>query len=532
MTGYRLGIDVGGTNTDAVVLDADGEPVASTKTATTDDITGGIIDAFEAVLRGGVEAGDIEQVMLGTTACTNAVAEREGLTEVGVLRLGSPATEAVPPLVEWPEELVAAIGDNIAVLPGGHEYDGEPIAELDETATREAIRAFGDVDAFAVTAVFSPAQPDHERRVRQLVREEVGEQPSISLSHRVGTIGFIERENATILNAALTGVAERTADAFLAAMDRFDVDATLYFARNDGTLMDVLRATERPVFTIASGPANSVRGAAHLSGVENGIVVDVGGTTTDLGIIREGFPRESARPAEIGDVTANFSLPDIVSLPIGGGTVVEGDDGELTVGPESVGGELSSRARAFGGETTTLTDVEVAAGADIGSHDVELAPGFVERVRERVRAAVTGAVTKLRTGPESVPVVVVGGGSFLVPGELEGVSELHRPDHYDVANAVGVATAQVSGYSDRLYDLGEWSREAAVADATARATADAVDNGAVEESVRVLGVETVSMAYVPGEIVRVTVDVAGDLRAESNPEIMSTDSTTENREES
>ena len=517
MTSYRVGIDVGGTNTDAVVLSDTGEPTTSTKVNTSSDITSGILAAFDKVLsEAQVALDDIDQVMLGTTHCTNALAERTRLNEVGVLRFGAPATTSVPPLTTWPDELVDEIGDSVAILPGGHEYNGDEISEIDESEVRSTVRDFDHVDAFAVTAVFSPVQNEHERRVKSIIREIVDEDVSISLSHEISNLGLLERENANILNAALTNVAEHAADSFLTAMQRRNVDATLYFARNDGTLMNVLQATSQPVFMIASGPANSIRGAAHLSGVQNGIVIDVGGTTTDVGIIRDGFPRESSAPTDIGGVDANFYLPDIVSLPIGGGSIVRTDGETVTVGPESVGHRLKDVSKAFGGDTLTVTDIEVAAGSiSLGDSPVEVESDVIETVRNHIRAEITEAVLDLRTSAEPLPAVVVGGGSFLVPDNVDGISRVYHPQHYNTANAVGVATAQVSGQSDQLYDLEDRSRSDALDLAKQRAFDDAVTNGADKTSLSVLSIDEIPVAYFSKDIVRIKVTVAGDLNGGS-----------------
>lgn len=516
MTSYRVGIDVGGTNTDAVVLSDTGEPIISSKVNTSSDITSGILTAFDSVLsEAEVSLADIDQVMLGTTHCTNAIAERTRLNEVGVLRLGAPATASVPPLTTWPEELVDEIGDSAAILPGGHEYNGTRISELDETAIRSTVRDLDYVDAFAVTSVFSPVQNEHERRVKSIIREIVDEDVTVSLSHEISNLGLLKRENANILNAALTNVAEQAADSFLTAMQRRNVDATLYFARNDGTLMNVLQATSQPVFMIASGPANSIRGAAHLSGIQNGIVIDVGGTTTDIGIIRNGFPRESSASTDVGGVDANFYLPDMISLPIGGGSVVR-TDGEVTVGPESVGHRLKHVSKAFGGNTLTVTDIEVAAeSTSLGDSPVNVEGDVIEMVRNYIRQEITEAVLDLRTSAKPLPAVVVGGGSFLIPDGISGVSEIHHPQHHDTANAVGVATAQVSGQSDQLYDLDERPRGDALDLAKQRAFDDAVANGADETTLSILSIDEIPVAYLSKDIVRIKVTVAGGLNSGS-----------------
>lgn len=513
MTGYRIGIDVGGTNTDAVVLSDEGKPLESTKTTTSEDITSGILQAFDDILeKSNVDVTKIDQVMFGTTHCTNAIAERRGLSEVGVIRLGAPATTSVHPFAEWPRDLISAVGNNTVILEGGHEYDGQEIRSLDEKKVREHIQGLDDIDAFAVTSVFSPVKPDHEKAVQEIIYEECNEEVTVSLSHEIGSLGLLERENATILNAALTDVAERTVDAFLSAMSQREVDTTLYFARNDGTLMNTLQATRRPIFMISSGPANSIRGAAHLSGVNNGIVIDVGGTTTDIGMIKNGFPRASSAGAEIGGVTTGIHLPDIVSLAIGGGSIVT-DPPDVQVGPESVGRQLNQVSRAYGGEVTTATDVGVADGVvSLGSHKVDLDEELISSAREYIRGKLERAINQIRTEPDPLPAIVVGGASFLIPKEIDGVTSVQCPEYYDTANAIGVATAQVSGQSDQIYDLGNQSRESALDDATNLAVENAITAGADRETLSTLSVQEIPLAYLDDDTVRIKVDVAGDLQ--------------------
>lgn len=512
MNGYRLGIDVGGTNTDAVILNDDDEAIAKTKTPTTDPLADGIVNALDDVLTDSdVSTTDVASVMLGTTHATNAIAERQNLNEVGVLRVGAPATESIRPLLEWPADLAAAIGDNTAIVDGGHEFDGRELNTLDEAEIREQIRAFEHVDTFAVTSVFSPVRENHEQRVKELIHDELGEDIGVSVSNEIGSVGLLERENATVMNAALTNVAAEAANGFRDAMAEREIDAQLYFGQNDGTLMSVDYALEYPIFTVASGPSNSVRGAAYLSDVENGIIVDVGGTTTDVGALTDGFPRESSVAVEIGEVKTNFRMPDLIALGIGGGSHVREADG-ITVGPESVGYRLTEKALSFGGETLTATDIEVAAGTvEIGHTIPDVDPETVTAAREYIRTEVERAVDRMKTSPEPVPVVVVGGGSILVPDDLEGAEEVHKPDHYEVANAVGVAIAQVSGEIDRIYSLDEQARDDAMDDAKRKATQKAIDAGADEDTVEIIDIEEVPLSYLPGNAVRIKVKAAGDL---------------------
>ncbi len=514
----RLGIDVGGTNTDAVILDEGNRLLAKCKTPDTDDVITGIEQAVSAVVQDAdVDPKDITHAMLGTTQVTNAIIERRGLTRVGILRLGAPATKAIRPLAAWPEDLRDAVEGPASILPGGVEYDGRPISAFDETAVRDAVREMEDgIEAFAVSSVFSPVRDDDERRAAQIIREEAGEGKPISISSEIGSIGLLERENATVLNAAVTPVARRVVGAFEGALERLGISARLFLSQNDGTLMSLEYALRYPILTVACGPTNSIRGAAFLSGMSDAIVVDVGGTSTDVGVLAGGFPRESAVAVEIGGVQTNFRMPDLFSLGLGGGSIVRADGAAgVRIGPDSVGYALTEEALCFGGNTLTMTDIAVARGvAEIGEPDrVSVARELVDAAQERSRAMFEEAVDRVKTSAEEVPVIAVGGGSILFPDELTGVSRVHKPEHFEVANAVGAAIAQVSGTVDRVFSLAERSREDALEEARKTAFEDARRAGADEDSLEVVEIEEVPLAYLPGNAVRIKVKAAGRLKS-------------------
>ena len=228
-------------------------------------------------------------------------------------------------------------------------------------------------------------------------------------------------------------------------------------------------AKEYPVLTFASGPTNSMRGAAFLSGLKDAIVVDVGGTTTDIGVLQHGFPRVAALAVDIGGVRTNFRMPDTYSIGLGGGSLIESQP--LKVGPRSVGYELTEKALVFGGDVLTATDVIVAAGADdIGDASAvsHLDGDLVAAVRARIMEMIAIAVDRMKTSATPVPVIVVGGGSILVTGEIEGASEIIKPAHFPVANAIGAAIAQVGGECDRIFSLAELSRDDALDQAKRR----------------------------------------------------------------
>lgn len=508
----RLGIDVGGTNTDAVILDRDDRVVAKTKQPTTLDVTGGIEQAIAAVLAG-ADVRRITHVMLSTTHATNAVVERRRLHRVAVLRVGKPSSLSVNPMFGWPPELVACIGEHVTIVDGGFEYDGRPIVPFDHEATRAFLTsAAGQVDAVAISSVYSPVSPEHELEAAEIAREVLGASTPISLSHEVGSLGLLERENATILNAALTSVAGDVAAALRRSLETHGVDAAVLFAQNDGTLMALDYAVRFPILTIGSGPANSIRGAAFLTGLSEALVADVGGTTTDLGMLVSGFPRASTAAVEIGGVRTNFRMPDVLSIALGGGTVIrQADDGGVLLGPDSVGYQLRQEALVFGGSVPTMTDAITAEGrAEIGSLPPAADRTVLRAAVEHADVALADAVDRVKTGRAEVPLIVVGGGSALIPDELSGVSKVLRPEHSEVANAIGAAIAQVSGRWDEVVVLSR-GREAAIASACEQAKTRAIESGADPDHLEIVQLDEIPLAYLTEPVARITAKAVGPL---------------------
>lgn len=510
----RLGIDVGGTNTDAVVLDAQDRLLGKAKVPSTPDVTSGIAAAIEAVTaRSGVESRAISHAMLGTTHATNAILQRRGLRRVAVLRLGAPATLAVRPLFGWPDDLRRAVSAGEVVVEGGIEFDGRELSPFDpDAAARFLLSVADEAQAVAITSVFAPVSSRHELAAEEVVRKELGDIP-VSLSHEVGSVGLLERENATVLNAALIDVARDVAAAIGDALAGKGLSPVTFFAQNDGTLMAMDYAVRYPVLTIGSGPANSIRGAAYLTGRSDAVVVDVGGTSTDVGVLVNGFPRESSVGVEVGGVRTNFRMPDLVTVALGGGTVVAARDGEVEVGPRSVGYRLDEEALVFGGRTPTLTDAAVAGGrAALGdATGTAGARDLLQGGLDRADAMLADSVDRVKTSREDRPLIAVGGGSVLIPDRLPGVSEIHRPEHFDVANAIGAAIASVSGEVDRIFHLGPRGRRAAVEEASAEASERAIRAGADPDRVEIVEVEEIPLAYLTDPAVRIRLKAAGPL---------------------
>jgi N-methylhydantoinase A/oxoprolinase/acetone carboxylase beta subunit len=509
----RIGIDVGGTNTDAVLMDGT-TVVAKIKTPTTEDVTSGITTALRHVLEtSGTATAQIAGVMIGTTHFTNAVVERKRLEPTAAVRLGLPATAALPPFVDWPEDLADALGRHAYLCHGGHEFDGREISPLDvdEVKRIAAELTAKGITAVAVSSVFSPVNTSMEQEAAAIITAEAPE-TSVTISSDIGRIGLLERENAAILNACLRSLAQQTVAAFRSAIGELGITAPLYLTQNDGTLMSADFAEQYPVLTFASGPTNSMRGAAFLSGLKDAMVVDVGGTTSDVGALTHGFPREASVAVDIGGVRTNFRMPDVYSFGLGGGSLVRKDP--LRVGPQSVGYRISEEALVFGGDTLTTTDIAVAAGAaDIG--DGERVKGldgnFVQATMERIQEMADTAVDRMKTSAEPIPVIVVGGGSILIAKPVAGASEMVKPQHFEAANAVGAAIGQISGEVDRVYSLESRSRADALDDAKAEASQKAIEAGADAATVQIVDVEDVPLTYLPGNATRIRVKAVGDL---------------------
>jgi N-methylhydantoinase A/oxoprolinase/acetone carboxylase beta subunit len=511
---YRIGVDVGGTNTDAVVM-VGRDILAAVKVPTSSDVTTGLMQALREVQnQAAIVAGDVALVVIGTTHFTNAVIERRHLSPTAVVRLCLPAAQCLLPMVDWPAELRSAIGDHVFLASGGVEFDGTPIAAFDpgEISRIGAVIHGRGIKAIAIAGVFAPVKDQFEREAAALLAAACPD-AAITLSSSIGQLGLLERESATILNSALIDLARRTVASLRDGVAQCGIRCPVFLSQNDGTLMDAAQAERFPVLTFASGPTNSMRGAAFLSGQSEAIVIDIGGTTTDVGLLHKGFPRQAGSTVDVGGVRTNFRMPDVFSIGLGGGSIAVDGTPEPRVGPQSVGFELTRRARVFGGDVLTATDVAVAAGrADIGDarRVRELDVDFVRRCQEVIDRRLAAAADRVRISPEPIPVIAVGGGSILMPPRLGGL-EVIRPEHFAVANAIGAAIAQTSGEVDRIYSLENRSRESALADAEQEARQKAVTAGALPGSIMVTEREDIPLSYLRGNATRVRVKVIGDM---------------------
>ncbi len=334
--GIALGIDTGGTYTDAVLVEHEtGRVLAGAKALTTrHDLAIGISGAIEAVFaaaaRDGapVQPADVTLVSLSTTLATNTLAEGQR-GSVCLLLIGyDPAL-----MRQYDFERELATGD-VVYLAGGHDGLGNELAPLDEAAAREAIVARRDqVEAFAVSGYFAVRNPAHELRVQALVEELTG--LPVTCGHELTSqLNAVRRATTVALNAHLILPLRELITSVQETLARFHVIAPLMVVKGDGSLVAAEWATRRPIETILSGPAASVVGAWHLAGRQDVWTMDVGGTTTDIAALRDGWPILNSRGASVGGWRTMVEAVDVHTTGLGGDSRVRFDklDG-LRIGP-------------------------------------------------------------------------------------------------------------------------------------------------------------------------------------------------------
>ncbi|MEV4309902.1 hydantoinase/oxoprolinase N-terminal domain-containing protein [Nonomuraea sp. NPDC049624] len=432
----RAGVDVGPTNTDAAVLADDGSVLATVKMAS---IPGDPVACVRNALARLPMDGEPAQVAVGLRGAATAVTRRSGLRKVAVLRIAGVSATAVRPLSGWPPDLRAAVNAGTAVVDGGGGLDREDRTPLDRDAVaRFAAQVAGTAQAVAVAGLFSPLDGEQEREAAEIVRAELGEGVPIALSADLGSLGLLERENATVLDAALSGFAGAVSGGLATALAGLCPGAAVFVTRGDGTLMSLEHLARHPGLSLGSGPASVLRGAGALTGLGDAVVADVGATRVRVGVLAGGYPEEAVGGADIGGVPVGLRIPGLIRVP-------------RPVDP------------------------------------TELAE----------------AVDRLQPGAGLLPLVVVGGGEHAVP---EGLHPAHGP----AAGAIGAAVSPVGGQYERIVRLPDRSALAAALEPVAEeARAAAVRAGADPRRVRVIGVEEIPLAYLPGPFVRLRARAAG-----------------------
>lgn len=332
MANLALGIDTGGTFTDGVIFDLDKKTVeAKTKVETTrHNLTLAInrcLDNLIAVLEeknsDQLEIRQIKMVSLSTTLATNAIVEGQG-AEVGLIQIGFEPRQGLPT-------------PHYAVISGGCNIKGRITEELDMRAAEKAILEMKDrVDAFAVSGYLSVRNPIQEMQVSELIRKVTG-YPVVA-AHQLSTdLGMHERTVTAILNARLMPLITDLMDSVKEGMARLKIEAPLMVVRGDGSLISETMAREKPIETILSGPAASIIGALTLTGVQEGIVIDMGGTTTDVAVLKDGRPSLNNEGARVGGWLTRVKAAQITTIGLGGDSLIQvSKNAMLSIGPQRV----------------------------------------------------------------------------------------------------------------------------------------------------------------------------------------------------
>jgi len=330
-----LGVDTGGTYTDAVLIRDDTDVIASAKSLTTRaDLALGIGSAVRAVLaEADVAPGEIALASLSTTLATNALVEGQG-GRVGLVYIGFDARD-----LDSHGLKEALKGDPVITLSGGHDHAGGQAAPLDEAALRAWLEEDQGVSAYAVAAQFATRNAAHELRAAEVIRQVTGR--PVSASHHLSSkLNGPKRALTAVLNARLIGMTHKLIGRAEDILREIGLSAPLMVVRGDGALISSQKAKERPIETILSGPAASIVGARWMTGRDHALVSDIGGTTTDIALLRDGQPQIDPAGAQVGPYRTMVEAVAMRTTGLGGDSEVhfrsEGLAGGVTLGPRRV----------------------------------------------------------------------------------------------------------------------------------------------------------------------------------------------------
>lgn len=295
-------------------------------------------------------------------------------------------------------------------------------------------------------------------------------------------------------------------------MNSLGLNCALHLTQNNGTILPLEDALEFPVLTISAGPTNSFIGSAKISGLTDAVVVDIGGTSTDVGLVVNGLPRRSVDSSSIGGVSLNFPMPDVLSIALGGGSYIDmKNSDDIHIGPLSCGKDLKKEAISFGGNRLTLTDIAVSLDLiDLGTEKIKQPPLRADQADQvlKLAAAKIEDLTRIMAGVhKDLPIILTGGGSAIFKNIQSEDKTYLIPANAGVANAYGAALAEISGSVDTVVCLEQ--REATLSQLQDEAMAKAIALGAQKDTLRMVELEIVPYHYLPQNLARVKITVAG-----------------------
>ncbi|RNB92028.1 hydantoinase [Brevibacillus fluminis] len=452
---YRLGIDAGRTQTTAILMDPQDKIMAIVKEPVTTGLVAGIAQVLERMV--GVDRSmPIEKIIIGTDFFGEALLAGKRLAKVAAIRIGQ-ARSTIPPLYGGVGSVRSAIAVDEFFLYGGHEIDGRAHElEWQQDELKRYARACIErgVESFAITGTFSPLAQGHEAQVASWIREAAGDASAITMSHELGSLGFLERENAAILNASLTKLVQASLAGVKELIDRYHIQAKLFFTQNDGSLLSYDAVLRHPIRTFGSHISNCFRGASLLARLQDCVIVDVFEDAARIGLVEGGFPKEKRRNQNIAGVRVNLQMPDV-------------------------------------------TEVRFPSSGPV--------------VRDECLEEIHQAIQRFQPRFDPYPIVFVGEKSERIAAvyKYPWVDVLH-PQHFPLASTVGACMAPISGRVDRIFWLEEMSREETMDLAKQEAIHSAVREGADPQTVFVQTAEIFPLSYMPSKAVRVSVKAIGD----------------------
>jgi N-methylhydantoinase A/oxoprolinase/acetone carboxylase beta subunit/DUF917 family protein len=538
---YKIAIDVGGTHTDAVLIlidqNAEQETIVDALKIPThgNDVTSSVLAVMEQLLdKNDLKAEDIARIQLGTTHFVNALKQRQHLEKVAAIRLALPASDFVPPFASWPREAEnptqRALYDELfgytAIIHGGNAFDGKVSARLSRQEIQHIakdIQARG-LKKVMLSAPFSEKFPEIENLAQRELARLLPADVDIQLSQDIGRGNILQRENAAILNLSLRNISSEIFTDLQRRLHAANYRARLLITRNDGSSMTVEEAIEKPFLAYSSGQINSIRGAGMLSEVKDGVVVDIGGTTTDVGLLNNGVPHMVNLNSKEEGIDLMLTCAHQSSIALGGGSVIHFDDGgEVQVSEQSVGHALEREAFFAGGSTFTVTDLAIAQGR-LTLEQVDM-PAFHERLEqanisqqqllkadELVHQKVASAIDSILIDSQALPILLVGGGAPLIDSDflreqlMMDYLDISLPEKAEVANAVGASAGKVMTlHTVECLDSDDSAKESARKAAMEKAIAQ----GAKPESIVCVSEYAREISYCEG-LVNYTVVVEGD----------------------
>jgi N-methylhydantoinase A len=459
----RIGIDVGGTFTDAVIVVDDGHVRIAKVRSTPERIEAGFMDGLRQLLeRAGAEAADVGYLAHGSTVATNAIVQRrlartalitnEGFRDV--LAIGTQMRARVYDL--WTPEPEPIVPRDLCLgVRGRLDAAGDEVQPLDIDSVRAAAAALRDrgVEAVAVMLLFSFINDDHERRVGEILAEEL---PGIvvSLSSRV-VPEFREyvRASTTALNASLLPLMGAYLGAVTDQVTGAGVSVPLHMMQTNGGVAPAGRARELPIALSASGPAAGVIGGARLAGLVGesaALTFDMGGTTADIGLVIDGSPQRRFS-GEAAGMPINLPQIDVLCIGSGGGSIARVDQfGSLTVGPASAGAEPGPAAYGLGGEQATVTDAHVVLGNL--SAESALADGVPldRELAERAVAAAVGEPLSLRVEEAAVAILRIANANMANALRVMTIARGHDPRRFALVAIGGAGPMHACALADEL----------------------------------------------------------------------------------